>query len=244
MASQIFGLSPTDEYAALVVAPGYTPSKLRMDFSCQVTTLRESSYLTGYLLEKDGLKIAWIKISSGACNLIDHLVVCAELRIRKMIFIGSVGALKVGYDLGDICTPSYCVAGGYTNAYLNDSIKDFVPFEVTEPPNDFIDDVVSVAKNDGIAIKKAAVFCTDSIALEYCHLDEIKSFGTDLIEMETSSFYRMADLFEIPSIAILVVSDNSASGIALVGKTEEEQARYDKARTELLPRLILKIAEM
>ena len=60
-----------------------------------------------------------------------------------------------------------------------------------------------------------------SITHEYYHLDEIKEFNTDLIEMETSSFYLMADLLEIPSIALLVVSDNSAAGAALVGRTEE-----------------------
>ncbi|MBQ6407884.1 MAG: hypothetical protein IJJ64_07590 [Butyrivibrio sp.] len=31
-----------------------------------------------------------------------------------------------------------------------------------------------------------------AFAMEYAHLDEIKSFDTDLIEMETSSFYLMA----------------------------------------------------
>ena len=39
------------------------------------------------------------------------------------------------------------------------------------------------------------------------HLDEIKEFNTDLIEMETGSFYLMADLLEIPGTALLVVSD-------------------------------------
>ena len=69
-------------------------------------------------------------------------------------------------------------------------------------------------KRKGYDIRKASVFCTPSIALEYMHLDEIKAFGTDLIEMETSSFYLMTDLFELPGIALLVVSDNSASGAA------------------------------
>lgn len=50
------------------------------------------------------------------------------------------------------------------------------------------------------------------------NLDEIKEFNTDLIEMETSLFYLMADLLEIPSIALLVVSDNSAADAALVGR--------------------------
>lgn len=65
--------------------------------------------------------------------------------------------------------------------------------------------------------------CTPSIATEYYHLDEIKEFDTDLIEMETASLYLMADLLEIPTVALLVVSGNSATGAALVGRTEAEE---------------------
>ncbi len=88
-----------------------------------------------------------------------------------------------------------------------------------------------------------AVFCTDSIALEYSHLDEIKNFDTDLIEMETSSFYLMADLLEIPAVALLVVSDNSAVSNPLVGRNEELNLKYDNGRKKLIPELIFQIAK-
>lgn len=60
--------------------------------------------------------------------------------------------------------------------------------------------------------------------------------------METAALYLMADLLEIPAVALLVVSDNSATGTALVGKTEEEQKKYDYGRTVVLPAMILKTA--
>ena len=62
--------------------------------------------------------------------------------------------------------------------------------------------------------------------------------------METASFYLMADLLEIDSVALLVVSDNSATGAALVGRTEEEQRRYDIGRLKILPDMILAAAKM
>ena len=61
--------------------------------------------------------------------------------------------------------------------------------------------------------------------------------------METSSFYLMTDLLEVPGIALLVVSDNSATGAALVGRTEEEQQKYDRGRNVVLPDMILALAE-
>lgn len=244
MVMQAFGLSEDIVYDALVVAPSFTPYKLGLDTICKVTTLREGAYLGGYLVEKDGLNIAWIKIGSSAGNLIDHLALCAELSIKKLIFIGAVGGLKPEFKLGDICTPSYSVSGSYADTYLiKDSIKENMLFNKVFPDMDYVDTVINIGKSKGYDIKKGSVFCTPSIAMEYTHLDEIKSFNTDLIEMETSSFYLMADLFEVPGVALLVVSDNSASGAALVGRTEEQQKQYDFGRMVVLPDMILTLAK-
>ena len=171
MAMLAFGLDSSIEYDALVVAPSFTPYKLKMDEYCTVTTLKEGSYLTGYLVEKDGLKIAWIKIASSDSNLIDHIAVCAELKFRKMIFIGAVGALKPHIGLGDVCTPSFSIAGGSAHTYLKESLREYVPFERVEPNMRFIDRVIEEGRTKGYEIKNASGFCTGSIALEYYDRD-------------------------------------------------------------------------
>ena len=116
-------------------------------------------------------------------------------------------------------------------------------FEQVFPDQDYVDRVVRMGKERGHEIRKASVFCTPSVVLEYLHLEEIKAFDTDLIEMETSSFYLMTELLERPGIALLVVSDNSATGAALVGRTQVEQQRYEYGRTVVLPDLILALTE-
>ncbi|MBO4696007.1 MAG: hypothetical protein J5643_01855 [Lachnospiraceae bacterium] len=243
MAMQAFGLSDEIAYDALVIAPSFTPYKLGMDGYCKVTTLREGSYIGGYLVEKDGKKIAWIKIASSAGNLIDHMAICAELNFRTAIFIGAVGALKADYRLGDICIPSYSVSGSVADAYLTqESIRGSMLFEKVYPDEKFTEKVIELGRSRGHEIRRGSVFCTPSIALEYIHLDEIRSFDTDLIEMETSSFYLMTDLFEIPGVALLVVSDNSATGAALVGRTEAEERFYDRGRKVVMPDMILALA--
>jgi len=108
----------------------------------------------------------------------------------------------------------------------------------------YIDTIIKFAGESNYEIKKASVYCTDSIAMEYTHLDEIRTFGTDLIEMETSSFYGVAKLMEVPAIALLVVSDNSATGVPLVGRTEEQQRIYEHSRKVVLIDLIRQIAKL
>ena len=166
MAFQAFGLSEDITYDALVIAPSFSPYKLKMERFCIVTTLKEGAYIAGYLVEKDNKKIAWIKIGSSAGNLIDHLALCAELTFKRMIFIGAVGALKEHFELGDVCTPSYSLSGSYANSYLKkDSIRETMLFPKTEPDMKYVDEVIDIGKDKGYNIKKASVFCTPSIAL-------------------------------------------------------------------------------
>ena len=243
MAMQTFCLDPEVTYDLLVVAPSFTPYRIHMDEYCKVTTLAERSYLSSFLVEKDGLRIAWIKIASSAGNLIDHLAICTELSFKRMMFIGAVGALKEDWNLGDVCTPSYSISGSLADTYLmQESIKDSMLFTKVMPDMEFTDHVLELAKSRGHNIRKGSVFCTPTIAAEYIHLDEIREFDTDLIEMETSSFLLMTDLMEVPGIAILVVSDNSANGTPLVGRTEEQQKQYVYGRDVVLPDMILTLA--
>lgn len=236
-----FGLSEEVVYDALVVAPSFSPYIVITDESVTITEKGSRSYCTGYEVEKDDRKLAWIKTAAGGCNMLDYLLICGELQFKKLIFIGAVGALKEDFHIGDICTPTYSVAGTLANTYLKDSIKDYVPFEKVYPDMDYVDRMIQIAEENNHEIKKASVFCTDSIVMEYTHLQEIRSFGTDLIEMETATFYEIAKLMEVPAIALLVVSDNSVSGIPLVGRSEEIQRVYDHARKEVLIELIWKI---
>jgi purine-nucleoside phosphorylase len=243
MAFLNFGLDSNKEYDALVVAPGWKPSKIIKDQSYKVTVLATHSYISGYMVEKNDIKIAWIQIASGASNLLDHLTLCAELKFKKLIFVGAVGSLKEEFSIGDICTPSYSVAGVFANAYLEEKLTDYRPFGTIYPNSDYINSILNIPEVLKYNVKKASVFCTDSIALEYYHLDEIKSFGTDLIEMETSTFYKIAELLEVPAIALLVVSDNSASGHPLVGKGEKQQLDYNESRSNIIPDLIYTISK-
>ena len=125
---------------------------------------------------------------------------------------------------------------------MKESIRESMLFTKVVPDMEYADRVIRLGREKGYTIRKASVFCTPSIALEYMHLDEIRSFDTDLIEMETSSFYLMTDLFELPGIALLVVSDNSASGAALVGRTDDQQKQYNYGRNIVLPDMIITLA--
>ncbi len=243
MSRECFGFEPGVPYDALVVVTGWKPDKIILDPSFTVTQLTQHAYFSGFLVEKEGLKIAWAQTASGACNVLDHISICAELTFKKMIFAGAVGGLTADFPVGTLCTPEVCFEGSYAGAYLEKELPAFTPFAPVYPPSQsYVDRVIALGRRLGHDIRKAKVFCTDSIALEYSHLDEIRATGAELIEMETAIFYRLADLFEVPAVALLAVSDNSATGTPLLGRQEPCQD-YHRARGRAIPDLIYHLAK-
>ena len=185
--------------------------------------------------------MGWIQCSTGASSLIDELSTCTYLNFDKMVFVGAVGSLVPEIGLGTLCTPEWSISGNLANGYLLEDIRQYRPFEKVYPNNPpFVQQVLELYPD----MLQAPVFCTDSIFCEYSHLDFIKSFGAKLIEMETSSFYLMADLMEKPAIALMAVSDNSANGDPLIGRTEEQKRLYNITRKQVIPKIIMDIARM
>lgn len=240
-----FGLSQSKHYDVLVVAPGWKPHQIMEDFPVEIVCTMEHSYQSGYEVSGPDFCIGWIQCSPGASSLIDELSACALLNFDKLAFVGAVGSLIPEIGLGCVCTPEWCISGNLANGYLMEDIQDYVPFQRVYPNDpEFVNVVSALGETLGISIRKAPVFCTDSIFCEYAHLDFIKSFGTQLIEMETSSFYLMADLLEKPAVALLAVSDNSATGDPLLMRTEDQKAAYNIARKNWIPQILLEIAKL
>ena len=242
MYNECYGFEGETEYDALVIAPGWKPTKIIKDPSYKVTELAQHSYISGYLVEKDGMKVAWAQVASGACNLLDHTIICADMKFDCCIFVGAAGGLTAEHEIGDLCTPGVCISGVYADRYLEDKLTAFEPYRRIYPDMGYTDSVIALAKGCGYDLMKADVFCTDSISLEYSHLDEIRSLGAELIEMETGTFYTLTSLFEVPSIALLAVSDNSATGVPLLGRGDKLAEKYNYTRSTAIPDMIFRIA--
>jgi nucleoside phosphorylase len=240
----VFGFDPDETYDALVIAPGWKPTKTITDPAYRVTQLSQHAYNSGFLVERDGYKVAWAQTASGACNVLDHALVCADMKFRKCVFAGAAGGLTERMEIGDLCTPEQCISGVYANHYFDETLPPFQPFETICPNPEYTEELVGLAGRSGYAMKTAKVFCTDSISLEYSHLEEIKATGAELIEMETGTFFTLAELFDVPYAALLAVSDNSATGVPLLGRGEDLAQRYRHTRGVVIPDMIFRFAAM
>jgi hypothetical protein len=104
-----------------------------------------------------------------------------------------------------------------------------IPYNLDE-----IDKNIELLKSNNIDITKEIVFCTDSILLEYSHMDEIKATGAKLIEMETEAFYSCLRIMKKSGMALLLVSDNSQDKKSLIEKTMDDKNKYNYVRNNII----------
>ena len=127
MFQEVFGFEPETEYDALVIAPGWKTTKILRDPAYKVTELAVHSYQSGYLVEKDGLKVAW-----------------------------AVGGLSKNFEIGDFCTPEVNISAVYANQYLQEKLSDFHTFEKIYPNLEFSKNVIELAKDNGYSVYVSA----------------------------------------------------------------------------------------
>lgn len=244
---ELYGFPKDAVYDALVIAPGWKPDRIISDTDFIPITTALHAYVSAYEVQYNELKIAWVQCASGAPNLVDHLVLCKEIRFKALFFIGAVGALTENHAIGEFCTPSECIAVHLgPEAYFNKKLfgSSVMPLPVIEQPKERIREIEEALTSicPDKTLKTARTFCTDSIALEYSHLNEIRRTGAELIDMETATFLRVAPMFEVPYYILLDVSDNSATKKALIGAdVHKERADYLECRGELIPRIIVEL---
>ena len=235
----VYGISSDEKFDCVVLAPGWIPEKILAEYDAKIEVVSEKAGYSSYIVEYDGIRLAWIKCGVSSSNIIDAALSLADSPTETVVFLGAVGALKADIGIGELCTPSESYAYDGASLYLREklSAEDFGR-TVRPACNDFIDKVLDSAAKSGIKITRRPTFCTDSIICEYAHLDEIKETGAELIEMETAAFYECLEIMGKRGIALMCVSDNSASGVPLVQRTPEQRKRYDECRTHEIPETI------
>lgn len=241
----VYGISKDEQFDAFVIGTSWTPDKILKSDDVSIECVCRYSYFSSYRVKYKGLSLCWLQSACGSGNIIDTALCLTDSVVKKVIFVGAVGSLKSEIGLGEIATPkeSYAFEGG--SLYLSDTLDVRHWGKVIKPYNpDFIEKIIKEAARNDINVQKRKVFCTDSILCEYSHLDFIKSTGAELIEMETAGFYQCMELMGKDGIALLCVSDNSASNISLTSKTAKEVEIFHRAREGYISKLIEIVCKM
>ena len=192
-------------------------------------------------------KITYISTGIGDSNILDATLALGCTSCKKVIFIGSVGALDESIKIGDIIIPEYSVCGVGANRYLcMDKLKDNDCFGKKYCPDPELFDLIrSVTDreilNTHIKYHIGHTFSVSTIFAQYAHLDEIINMNCNSIEMETASFFDASKVAGIKSAAIFGVSDNTISRKSLYnGRTTGDIKGKNTTKKEIIPLIALR----
>lgn len=252
-----YAISSDETFDAVVVAPTWTPMRVNGFTNARITDCKalamekakhypQSSRQPlmkkkseSYILEWQGLRIAWLKTGTCAGNVLDSVLFLSNLHTDRLIFVGAAGGVIPDVALSEVLTPSVCHDYLGATLYLQEHLDGSNFGSVVSPGNQrYVSQILEAAQHQGIDLMLRPVFCTDTIVGEYLHMEQIRQTGAAVVEMETAAFYYAASLMETAAIAFLVVSDNSSIGGSLSAPKTEDHLRYNQTIADSIPALI------
>jgi len=240
------GVTPERVRENVVVAPWWEPDTL--------PALGEARLLGHFADMKlwdvtgGGADLTYIKTGIGAPCFLEGLLPLGVTPCKRVVFIGSVGALNPGIGIGDIVIPEYSVCGDGASRYLSPDFARDVFGEKAYPDAALFEkakaETARICAETGVKWHVGRNFSIDTIFAQFAHIDAIMGMSCNVIEMETAAAFRAASIMGIPLVALFNVSDNTIANKSLVsGRTAEEEEYRRFTRRELFPRIVISLFE-
>lgn len=244
---QTLGVSPDEIHERVIIAPWWEPDVFA-NLGNETTYLsKEKSIIKVWNIHVDECVISYIKTGIGAPILTDAILALAGTKCKKLLFIGSVGALDLNISIGDIVIPMLSICGDGISRYLKGGIlKSNDPFGELSYPDEEMFNVLSnttreMCQENGVQWHIGKTFSVDTIVAQFPYIDEIMNMGCNVIEMETAAAFRAATLVNLKLAALFSVSDNTLKNKSLLIGGEDSEMNYRKeVRKNIFPKIILK----
>ncbi len=230
---EIYGISNKEHFNCIFIAPSWTVDKVFDTTKINVEQIFSSRDAKTFRIKHNKKKYLFITLYIGAPVMIEFCLLCYKAHCDNFVFIGSAGALVPEVKVGDIIVPEYAISGNGATLYLHDKLDSKNLFEKMYSTKKLNKQLVNICQDKNISVLNVPVISMDSVISEYLHLDEFRAMGAKVIEMETATFFGCMKKIKKNASAILVVSDNSATGEHLIGSTEKDKKHYHDVRRQV-----------
>ncbi|MBN1869597.1 MAG: hypothetical protein JW847_03355 [Candidatus Omnitrophica bacterium] len=163
---------------------------------------------TMYTGEYEGTKITSINGGRFSADTAITTEILCSAQARTMVRIGSCGALNENIKIGDLIVADSAIRGEGVTPYYVDDPK----FQPSADKN-LTDALYESAKASGYKVHRGRVWSTDAILRETReYVGKAINKGAIAVDMVTSVFLTICQLYKIPATAILAVSDHIITG--------------------------------
>ena len=232
MLKDIYGISDKEYFDCIFIAPSWTPGKI-FDEKVKVKQIFSGRFANTFSIKRNKKNYLFVTLQIGAPNIIDFCLLCYKTHCDNFVFLGSVGALVPEIKVGDIIVPEYAISGNGATLYLHEKLDSKNVFEKVCSTKKLNRRIINSCLKEDINVLSVPVVSMDSVMAEYLHLDEFRAMGAKAIEMEAATFFGCMKIIKKNASALLVVSDNSAKGEHLIGRTEEDKKHYHRVRKQV-----------
>jgi purine-nucleoside phosphorylase len=158
-----------------------------------------------------GVKVTGINGGRFAADTSITTEILCNAKVQCLIRIGSCGALTSDVKIGDLIVANGCVRGdGVTPYYVDQNFETKPDAELTQMITKIAQGVVAPMGNK---VHEGKVWTTDAILRETKeHVNKAVNQGAIGVDMVSSAFLTIAQLYKIPAVSILAVSDNIMTG--------------------------------
>jgi len=174
-------------------------------------------------------EITMINFGMGSANAATVMDLLGAIQPRAVLFLGKCGGLKKKNELGDLILPIAAIRGDGTS-------DDYLPPEVPALPSFNLQRAVShVIRERGQDYWTGTVFSTNRRVWE--HDDEFKEYlrviRSMAIDMETATLFTVGFANEIPTGALLLVSDQPMISEGIKTRESDRMVTKNFARMHL-----------
>lgn len=199
-----------------------------------------------YNIKGNGYEFSYVELKAiGSPKMMDEILSLGVTKCKNIIFVGSAGSFEENIKIGDVVLPICSICGDGASRYLNDNLED--DFGKKFYPNKELYEKVlnistEICEKNNVRLHKCVNFSIDTVFSQFYHVDKLKEFGTNTIEMESATAFKCANIAGLNIIAIFCVSDNTVVNKSLLsGRTDEENDYRHKVRYEVITEIIERV---
>ncbi|OGX33568.1 MAG: hypothetical protein A2787_07365 [Omnitrophica WOR_2 bacterium RIFCSPHIGHO2_01_FULL_48_9] len=154
-----------------------------------------------------GTKVTTINGGRFAADTGITTEILCNAQAKAMIRLGSCGSLSENIKVGDLIVANTAISGeGVTPYYVDKNFKIQADTELTN-------NLIEVAKASGLTVHVGKVWSTDAILRETREvIGKAVDQGAVAVDMVSSAFLTICQLYKVPATVILAVSDNVITG--------------------------------
>ena len=228
-----YGIKSEEHFDLVIIAPSWEIEKTIDSSQFNYFKIHVNKDSASFVVDFHSKKVLYVQLKIGAPNMVDFCLSCYKLNCENFIFIGSAGGLDKSINLGDVIIPKTAISANGATLFLHDNVEGNNLFEIVNVDEKLYKIIKNCFDENKISFKEEKVISIDSVFAEYAHIEQFKRMGANVVEMEFATFLKAMGLIGKRAAGFLIVSDNSANGTHLVGRTEEQMKRYHYIRSNI-----------